>query len=116
MADSDGEGGGEVNDQQASAEGGADGQQQAEGLSEYELERLENIRRNNQVLRDLGLDGDPLVPPRPPAAPRQPRQPRAPDGPRRHSSRLQGASTACATASSPTTSSATTSSSAARHV
>jgi hypothetical protein len=92
MADSDDEGGGEAGDRQASAEGGTVRQQQADGLSDYERERLETIRRNNQVLRDLGLDEDPLIPQRPPPAPRQPRQPRAPDGPRRQSSRLRGVS------------------------
>ena len=59
-------------------------------LSEYERERLENIARNEARLQELGLD-DPLVPPRPRPAPKQPRPPRAPDGPRRESSRLQGA-------------------------
>ena len=59
-------------------------------LSEYERERLENIARNKARLQELGLD-DPLVPPRPRPAPRQPRPPRVPDGPRRESSRLQGA-------------------------
>ena len=93
MADSDDEEAGETGGRRASAESGSNGQQQTSGLSEYELERLENIRRNKQVLRDLGLDEDPLGPRRPPPAPaRQPRQPRAPDDPRRQSSRLQGAS------------------------
>jgi hypothetical protein len=59
-------------------------------LSEYERQRLEIIARNKARLQELGLD-DPLVPPRPRPAPRQPRPPRAPDGPRRESSRLQGA-------------------------
>jgi hypothetical protein len=59
-------------------------------LSEYEKERQENIRRNEAHLREMGLDS-PIVPPRPRPAPRQPCPPRAPDGPRRVSSRLQGA-------------------------
>ena len=71
---------------------GAGGQQQADELSAFEMERLENIRRNQQRLRELGLLEDPLIPQRQPPAPRQPRQPRASDGPRRQSSRLQGAS------------------------
>ena len=64
---------------------GGGGDQQ---MSEYERERLENIRRNNEVLRGLGLAPDPL--PRQPPAPRQPRPPPRVDGPRRESSRLQG--------------------------
>ena len=64
-------------------EGGSGG---AEELPEYERERLANIKRNQEVLRQLGLFQDP--PPPPP--PRQPRQPRASGGPRRQSSRLQG--------------------------
>jgi hypothetical protein len=70
MADSDDEGG-----------SGSEGE-----LTEYERERLANINRNQEVLRQLGLFQDP--PPPPP--PRQPRQPRASGGPRRQSSRLQG--------------------------
>jgi len=59
-------------------------------LSEYEKERRENMKHNEQRLRELGLLDDPLVPPRPRPAPAQPRPPpRAPDGPRRESSRLQ---------------------------
>ena len=88
MADSDDEGGGEAGDRQASAEGGTGRQQQADGLSDYELERQENIRRNNQILRDLGLEEDPLIPQRPPPAPRQPRQPPGP--PTRSSERVRG--------------------------
>ena len=73
--------------------GGGGGALSARGseLSEYEKERQENIARNKARLQELGLLDDPLVPPRPRPAPRQPRPPRAPDGPRRESSRLQGA-------------------------
>ena len=38
-----------------------------EPLSEYEQERLRNIARNRQVLEELGLSSQPLVPPRPPS-------------------------------------------------
>ena len=38
-----------------------------EPLSEYEQERLRNIARNRQVLEELGLASQPLVPPRPPS-------------------------------------------------
>ena len=88
MEESDTEGEGGV---QGGGQSSAGGKEQADGLSDYELERRENIRRNNQVLRDLGLDEDPLVPQRRPPAPRQPRQSRPADGPRRQSSRLHGA-------------------------
>ena len=38
-----------------------------EPLSEYEQQRLRNIARNRQVLEELGLSSQPLVPPRPPS-------------------------------------------------
>ena len=82
MEDSDGEGG--DGGRGGGAGEGTDGG--GEELAEYELERLANIQRNQEILRALGLFKDP--PPPPP--PRQPRQPRASDGPRRESSRLQG--------------------------
>ena len=82
MEDSDEEGG--DGGRGGGAGEGTDGG--GEELAEYELERLANIQRNQEILRALGLFKDP--PPPPP--PRQPRQPRASDGPRRESSRLQG--------------------------
>ena len=86
----------EDSDEEAESGDGGDGgggssqpSPQGDELSEYELERQENIRRNEARLRELGLLDNPLAPARPPSAPRQPRPPRAPDGPRRASSRLQ---------------------------
>ena len=73
------------------AQGSTGERQQSDGLSDFELQRRENIRRNEQRLRELGLLEDPLIPQRRPPVPRQPRQPRNADGPRRQSSRLQRA-------------------------
>ena len=58
-----------------------------ESLSEYELERLRNIARNQQVLEGLGLTSQPLVPPRPPSQSSTERRVRpAPGPPTRRSS------------------------------
>eukprot|EP00966_Prymnesium_polylepis_P120925 2794305-Prymnesium_polylepis.1 len=58
--------------------------------SEYEEQRQRNIERNQQVLRDLGLEGSGSLRPqkRPATAPRRPRPP--PGEPTRASERLQG--------------------------
>ena len=53
----------------------------ASNLSEYEIQRLQNIRRNHEILHSLGLADDPLIedrPPRPPPKPRERRQPPPP--------------------------------------
>ena len=69
-----------------------------DGLSAYERERLANIERNEQVLRDLGLlDSQPLVPPPRAPVPKRTRTaaPAAaappPPARRRRSSRVAGA-------------------------
>ena len=60
------------------------------GLSDYEQQRLDNIRRNQEHLRGLGLLDDPIAPAaRPTPAPRQPRPPRPPGVPSRASNVLQ---------------------------
>jgi hypothetical protein len=78
--------------------GGGGASSGGEELSAYELERGENIRRNQARLKELGLD-DPIVPPRPRPASRQPRPPRPPEGPRRESSRLKKLSNASSSSS-----------------
>jgi hypothetical protein len=58
-------------------------------LSDYEQQRLDNIRQNEERLRTLGLL--PLAPAaRPTPAPRQPRPPRPPGVPSRASDRQRG--------------------------
>ena len=58
-----------------------------ESLSEYELERLRNIARNQRVLEGLGLASERLVPPRPPSQSSTERRLRpAPGPPTRRSS------------------------------
>jgi hypothetical protein len=61
-------------------------------LSDYEQQRLDNIRQNEERLRTLGLLGDPIAPAaRPIPAPRQPRPPRrVPAEPSRGSERQRG--------------------------
>ena len=83
-AEADGGAGQAVERQDSGSGGGAGGASSGgDGLSDYEKERQENIRRNQARLRELGLDG-PIVPP---PAPRQPRPPRPPGVPSRASGR-----------------------------
>jgi hypothetical protein len=85
----------ELESQQAAAEPPADASSSSspsqastpESLSEYEQERLRNIARNRQVLEELGLASQSLVPPRPPSQASAERRMRpAPGPPTRRSS------------------------------
>ena len=67
------------------------GDDEAGPLNDYEAQRAENIRRNNERLQALGLLDGPMAPAsRPTTAPRQPRPPRAPTEPSRGSERQRG--------------------------
>ena len=56
-------------------------------LSAYELQRLENIRRNQEVLASLGLADQPSLVPPPPRPPRIPKRDREATEPSRRSDR-----------------------------
>lgn len=72
----------------AHGESSTESNENTDGLSEYERERAENIRRNNELLRQLGLlESDDDEPPPKQKAPRPP--PKPPGPPSRKSPREQ---------------------------